>query len=487
MMNGDFASLSTSTVRRGPLAANRFRSRSCRQLPSAYCTLRTAYCILCTAYCVLRSAFCRPHAACRVLHAGHGPLTTDASTPRTAVRGRSTIPLTTCCPLAPTYCLLLAFFPLAAQAEGPRAVPVDGEPFAGELVSIDSEWEITFGGEGSSRTMPAAELLHWGQCAEIRQGPVLVLADGGLLIAEVFQADRERLTADSDLLGLAEIPLGLLAGVVFQLPADRHARDLLLDRVAEAEVGSDVLILNNEDEVAGEVEGLRDDAIRVSTLVGPVDVQTHRVRALVFQPALPPRRKPEGLQMIAGFEDGSWLLTSRLVVGEGALEIAAGEGLRLRAAADDLVWLQPLGGRVTYLSDLEVDDYRQMPFFDLRWPCQTDRNVTGGMLRSAGRLHRKGLGVHSAARLTYRLSQPYRRFQAELAIDDGTHGRGSVRFHVFVDGSPKYTSPVVRGSTATVPVSVDLSGAQQLDLVVDFGDRADELDHANWLDARLVR
>ena len=36
-------------------------------------------------------------------------------------------------------------------------------------------------------------------------------------------------------------------------------------------------------------------------------------------------------------------------------------------------------------------------------------------------------------------------------------------------------------------ISVDNDGAKRLDLVVDFADRADELDHANWLNARLVR
>jgi hypothetical protein len=221
--------------------------------------------------------------------------------------------------------------------------------------------------------------------------------------------------------------------------------------------------------------------------VGPVDVETHRVRALVFNPALLRRREPAGLHAAAGFSDGSRLITGRLVVGEESLEIEAAQGLRWTAWGDDLVWLQPMGGRVVYLSDLGADDYRQAPFLDLRWPYRTDRNVAGGMLRSAGRLHLKGLGVHSAAWLTYRLSEPYRRFQAEASIDDAARGRGSVRFRVFVDGSPKYASPVVRGSMAPVPVSVDLSGAERLDLVVDFADRADELDHANWLDARLVR
>ena len=88
---------------------------------------------------------------------------------------------------------------------------------------------------------------------------------------------------------------------------------------------------------------------------------------------------------------------------------------------------------------------------------------------------------------TYRLAEPYRRFQAELGIDDSTSGGGSVRFRVYVDGHLKYTSEVVRGGSPPLPVSVELAQAKRLDLIVDFADFAHELDHADWLNARLVR
>ena len=42
------------------------------------------------------------------------------------------------------------------------------------------------------------------------------------------------------------------------------------------------------------------------------------------------------------------------------------------------------------------------------------------------------------------------------------------------------------GGMSPVPVSVDLSGVRQLSLLVDFGERGDELDYADWLEARLV-
>ena len=124
---------------------------------------------------------------------------------------------------------------------------------------------------------------------------------------------------------------------------------------------------------------------------------------------------------------------------------------------------------------------------NLRWPYHADRNVTGGRLRCGGRLYLKGLGMHTAARLSYALDQSYRRFQAELGVDDSTSGGGSVRFRVLVDGRQKHTSETIRGGAAPVPISVDVTGAKRLDLIIDFADRADQLDHADWLNARLVK
>jgi hypothetical protein len=94
--------------------------------------------------------------------------------------------------------------------------------------------------------------------------------------------------------------------------------------------------------------------------------------------------------------------------------------------------------------------------------------------------------MHSAARLSYDLPPGVVRFQAEAAIDDAAEGQGSVRFRVFVDGSEKFASPTVRGGGVPVPIDVDISGGKRLDLVVDFADRADVRDYADWLDARVI-
>ena len=74
-----------------------------------------------------------------------------------------------------------------------------------------------------------------------------------------------------------------------------------------------------------------------------------------------------------------------------------------------------------------------------------------------------------------------------MGIDDSTGGRGSVDFASWSTASERCASGPIRGGAPPVPVSVDLAGAKRLELVVDYGERGDVLDHADWLDARLVK
>ena len=60
-------------------------------------------------------------------------------------------------------------------------------------------------------------------------------------------------------------------------------------------------------------------------------------------------------------------------------------------------------------------------------------------------------------------------------------------FHVLVDGQDRFTSNTIRGGDAPVPISVDVTGATKIELLVDYADRADVLDHADWLNARFVQ
>ena len=101
------------------------------------------------------------------------------------------------------------------------------------------------------------------------------------------------------------------------------------------------------------------------------------------------------------------------------------------------------------------------------------------------------MACQSACRLALDVAG-YRKFAAELAIDQAAGLSGSVVFKVLVDSGsgqwkPASESAILRGGDAPLPISVDLQGASRLALLVEFADRGDECDYANWLNARLIR
>ena len=355
---------------------------------------------------------------------------------------------------------ILVFFAIilvcsaSAVAQSPLAVPVDGEPFQARLTSVDAQGKLGFDAAGKPRTLAAADLVSWGQPAELRKGPILVLADGGFLPAAVLAAEKADLSVDSARLGTLKLPLDSLAGIVFRPPPHPAELDALLDRVARGKGQTDRLILDNGDELTGliDVESLGSDKLKIKGNLGPVEVAVRRVVALVFNPAL--------RQHAAA--DQAWAHGTRRggVDRPGRRRPPAGRPLavgRRLAGIDDPLRREvesgrqgpgvshapPQGdpGRAVYLSDIRPDEYRFLPYLETKWPYKTDRNVTGGQLRCGGRLYLKGLGVHSAARLSYQLDRPWSRFQAEVGIDDSTGGRGSVGFRVFVDGKAEIREP----------------------------------------------
>ena len=190
--------------------------------------------------------------------------------------------------LAPTTCAS------TARAAPPWAIPVEGRPFRAELTAVDAAWHLTFDVDKRPRTLPAADLVVWGQCAEQGRGGALILADGGILAVESVSADKEKLTAASEIFGTQKLPIEALCGVVFHPPFDRQKRDALFDRIARATGESDRLLLDNGDELTGLLVGIASDKANLDADVGRVEIATERIVAIIFNPALTRRPSPAG-------------------------------------------------------------------------------------------------------------------------------------------------------------------------------------------------
>lgn len=99
----------------------------------------------------------------------------------------------------------------------------------------------------------------------------------------------------------------------------------------------------------------------------------------------------------------------------------------------------------------------------------------------------KGLGVHAGSEVTIALGGAYKTFIADVGVDDEVEDRGSVVFQVVADGATLFDSDVMTGTSETKKVSVDVTGKQELKLLVnDAGDGIGS-DHADWAGARLVK
>ncbi len=392
----------------------------------------------------------------------------------------------------------------ALEPEVQQAILVREGPLVARLSGVDSKWQITFRTAKETRTVPAADLVVWGAPEEPAGRSYVLLVDGSLLAAEILSSDDEQLHLASDLFGSLSLSLQTVSGIVFHPPLDVRQRDRLLadlrqpDRRREGGAGqgpqektprlnSDQVFLENGDRLSGTIAKIDAGKLSLETQSAPLAVELERIVAIRFNPSLLSAARPRGLYCLVGFSDGSLLSAARLIVDGRQTSLSLVSFIELATTSDAVQFLQPFGGACVYLSDLASESYRHVPFLKLAWPYERDICVSGTRLRAGERLHVKGIGMHSASRLTYRLDKLYRRFAAELAVDDDAVGRGSVVFRVFVDDREAYKSPVIRGGMAPTPISVDVHGGKRLSLIVDFAERGDELDHADWLDARLIK
>lgn len=133
--------------------------------------------------------------------------------------------------------------------------------------------------------------------------------------------------------------------------------------------------------------------------------------------------------------------------------------------------------RVDYLSDMVIARKTT--------PVELDKR-SGQALTVAGVSFSKGLAVVGDNEVVYKLNRLYDDFRATVGIDDSAGSAGSVVFEVWVDGTMKWDSALQRGSTAGQYVHVDVTGHEELRLVVRNGGDGATMDRANWADAHLI-
>lgn len=402
----------------------------------------------------------------------------------------------------------------AAEKTAAELIAIGDPPKAAELISVLPDGELQFrdaaGGTSSLRT---ATLVRWSTPVAPTAPDEILLVDGSRIRLAAawgkessFIVGAEAGTVRTHRLGEMNLPRTQVRAAFWKLPPDGVERQKRIDALLASQAkspDSDVVLLDNGDMLtgtlasAGESGNPLDDESgdAVATFIGPlgeVELPATRIRGIAFSPAnsLPTGKTTEVKPTLwVGLQDGSLIAANSIAGSEQGITLHSDILGERRISIDELASLQADGAQVAYLSDLDSTGYRHEPYLDLRWAHTRDRNVLGDVPTVGERPYLKTIGMHSASRLTFDLDGEHDRFAASVAVDDAAEGRGSVVFRVFLNDGGQwreaYASGVVRGGEAPKEVAVEVKGAEQLALVVDYANRGDECDYANWLDARL--
>ena len=148
-----------------------------------------------------------------------------------------------------------------------------------------------------------------------------------------------------------------------------------------------------------------------------------------------------------------------------------------------LLLCAPLAAETVPLAQLDLSQMRQ------GWgQPQIDRGIRSQPLSIGGHGFAHGVGTHADSALWIDLHGECARFTAFVGLDDAAGGdqTGSIQFLIYVDGNLRFDSGVMRLGDAAEAIELDLTGCQQIALLVtDAGDGI-AYDHADWAEAEFL-
>ena len=410
-----------------------------------------------------------------------------------------------------TACIAAAFLIQSVRGQDTyttrQTLTVSEAPFESRLVTFLPNHQIQLGRGDATHVLALSDLISWGSYTDQHRQPYVYLRGGGVLTAEFIRINATQISLYSQVFAEVQIPHSLVRAIVFAPGANALARDRFRKQILSNNTNHDTAYFTNGDTLRGAYVAAANPSranatcrieFRTEQRLPSFSIPIERLSALTFRSqdarelhTEPKQRAPSQLSL--GFADGSQLHVAVVTTDQTRIQLDVNEGLTLSAPATtfhrQLTQIRTHAPRVTFLSDLKPTSYKHIPFLRRSWTQGTDENVLGGRLRCAGTVHAKGIGMHSASRITYRLDQKFRWFQSEIAIDQAADNRGSVIFRVFLqrDGewTSTYTSPILRGTNRPLAIKVAVAQADAIALLVEFADRGDECDYANWVNARL--
>ncbi len=320
------------------------------------------------------------------------------------------------------------------------------------------------------------------------EGAIILFPDGDRLNRSVIgPAGETSIEVQSFALGTITVPLDSVLALVLAPPLEADAIHALNARIREEPRTTEVLWLANGDKLTGGLLGLDEKKVSFQPQAGKVEIERSGVVALAFDPKLVNYPAPKEPYLEITCVDGSKLGVTAAHVEGGNIVAQTRFGQPVKIPLGEFAQMHTKNGPVAYLSERAPTLTKYVGYLGPTRPVRTNQAIDGQPIRLASRLYDRGLGTQSRTYLAYRLESGVKRFQALVGVDDRAGPLGSVVFRVVVDGKERFASPAMSVNDTPRPVDVDVTGAQTLVLITDFGERGEVRDHADWAEARLIR
>jgi hypothetical protein len=386
---------------------------------------------------------------------------------------------------------------LAAPAAPPEFTLVGkgDETPTGTLTALSLNLGAQVSAPGGEKTVKGLVSLRKPDAATpaLPTGPQLITAGGDRIPGEVRGGDAKVMQFRPSI-SKSDWPIALdvVAAVWLVAPPAGTPTDPARYAWMAGTPTRDVLLYRNGDAVRGALNGFIDGGVKFTLDGGQTrEVELKLLAAVGFNPRFARARKPKEAYAHLVLDDGTRLDVTGPAVKQNALVAKAVCGPELEVPLSRLVALDVYQGKAVYLSDLKPKKAESVGFLGDGWPWAADRTVRGTPLRLLTRdgesTFDKGLGTHPKTTLTYDLAGKYSRFEAFVGLDAATGKRGRASARILLDGK-EIDLPDLKALAAGpgVYVRLDVTGAKELTLVVDFGPTGDVQADVNWGMARLV-
>lgn len=365
-----------------------------------------------------------------------------------------------------------------------------GEVVNSTWTSLSTEGEIS-GTSINGLALPKVTTIQSGR--DIQKSNIasiqIRLVDGGTLLATSVMVANEIVTLESEC-GINEVPLQNVKAILWKGVVAGDLADQALQNPSQEK---DTVVVDSNGtlkSVSGLLESV--DAERLMFVFNgktrPIK-STKAVAVVVANLNLTP---PQGSVGMLSFTDGSTLRGALRSAAHGQIELELSGGKTVSVLQSRVAGIVIESDSLLWLSDLQPVTVEQSPVFAAPRQWKSDLSVGGNPMKLSVAVDqpptqfKKGLGVQSYSRLVFANTNGFDRFQAVAGIDAETQGRGDCVMSVRGDGIDLWTQRVLGGEPGQT-IDVDISGINEIELIVRPGELFDLGDHADWADAKFLK